>query len=318
MIKLDIFEPNSLPGHPSCHAATITELPNGCLLAAWYAGSREGAPDVAIFTASYDPRSQTWNSPQIVIDTPNKPEGNPVLFTDPSNTIWLFYVTMHGSGWDTCTLHYICSHDAGLSWSQPVMLQDEWGWMIRNKPIVLSSGAYLLPAYDERDWTSFMLLSNDGGNSWAPSAHITAPSGVIQPAVVELSDGTLLAYMRCGGRGGVIWQARSHDGGWSWSDAAPTDFPNPNSGIELIKLRDGTLLLIFNNSSTTRTPLSVALSTDEGRTWDIICDIETDDGEFSYPAAIQSSDGTVHIVFTYRRETIRHVIFDEVISYTPG
>jgi len=57
------------------------------------------------------------------------------------------------------------------------------------------------------------------------------------------------------------------------------------------------------------TPLSVAVSPD-GRQWEVKLDLETNPGEYSYPAVIQTSDATVHITYTYLRKSIKHVILD--------
>jgi predicted neuraminidase len=110
-----IFE--KVEGFPSCHAATIEELPNGDLLVAWYAGAFEGSPDVAILSSRRAKSSDKWSQPKVLIDTPNKPEGNPVLWCDPKGTLWLFYVTMQGDGWTTCNMKYIQSTDNGKTWS---------------------------------------------------------------------------------------------------------------------------------------------------------------------------------------------------------
>jgi len=68
-------------------------------------------------------------------------------------------------------------------------------------------------------------------------------------------------------------------------------------------------LLVFNNTPKGRTPLSVAVSPD-GRQWEVKLDLETNPGEYSYPAVIQTSDATVHITYTYLRKSIKHVILD--------
>lgn len=100
---------------PSCHCASIVELENKDILAVWYAGSREGARDVAIYGSRLKYGSEKWSRVEMIVDTPNLPEGNPVLFRDSNNVIWLFYVTMYGRGWETCKIKYIVSEDNGLS-----------------------------------------------------------------------------------------------------------------------------------------------------------------------------------------------------------
>ncbi len=64
---------------PKCHCSTITELPGGDLLGAWYAGSQEGKPDVAVMVARYLREEGCWTEAAVLWDTPGMPEGNPVV-----------------------------------------------------------------------------------------------------------------------------------------------------------------------------------------------------------------------------------------------
>jgi len=304
-----IFAPQ--PDRPSCHASTIAELSNGDLLCAWYAGQREAAPDVAILAARLPASGDSWTAPQVIVDTPNQPEGNPVLFQTPDGRLWLFYVTIEGRGWQDCPLKLRTSEDGGNTWSPERILRAEHGWMTRNKPLVLDNGDWVLPLYDERTWASLFGISSDASASWQFTEPLASQPGNIQPSVVQLGDGSLLALMRTGGQGGYLWQSRSLDLGRTWEEPTPTELPNPNAAADMVRLRSGSLVLAFNNTRVGRTPLSVALSRDEGRTWPIIRDLETGPGEYSYPALIVASDGLVHLTYTYRRESIKHVAFDE-------
>jgi predicted neuraminidase len=303
---------DEVPGYPSCHAATIAELGNGDLLTAWYAGSREGATDVAILASRLPRGSERWTPPAVIEDTPDKSEGNPVLFVDRQGTVWLFFVTMHGDGWTQCKVKYKKSTDQGRTWGEVVVLRDELGWMTGNKPTVLKNGEILLPLYDERQWSTVVMISGDGGKTWKPTAEITSTPGNIQATVAELSDGSLLSLMRSGGRGEpYIWQATSKDRGRTWSQAAPSGLKNPNARIDLVRLSNGHLVLAFNDTFRGRTPLNVALSQDEGKTWPFNRKVETQPGEYSYPAIIQARDGMIHLVYTYRRTHIKHLRFNE-------
>ena len=202
-----IFEQQ--PNFPSCHASTITELPNGDLLAAWYAGSREGEKDVAIFVSRRFYGSEGWIEPEMVVNTPDCSEGNPVLFADTNDQIWLFYVTMYGSRWTQCKMYYKQSSTMGYSWDESVVLREELGWMTRSIPLYLSNGEILLPVYDERNWHSIVMISGNGGETWNTYGDVSSPKGVIQPTVVERTDGSLLMLMRS--RDGEIWRSTSTD-----------------------------------------------------------------------------------------------------------
>jgi len=84
---------------------------------------------------------------------------------------------------------------------------------------------------------------------------------------------------------------------------------NPNSGIDAAMLRDGRALLVYNDTSRGRSPLNVAVSAD-GREWKNVVTLESQPGEYSYPAIIQTSDGLVHITYTWKRERVRHVVLN--------
>src|SRR5262249_13175538 len=154
-----------------------------------------------------------------------------------------------------------------------VLSLDE-GDMVRNRPIVLDAGDYLLPIYHETghdpesvgpDSTSLFLRFHPSRRAWTRTGAIRSPRGNIQPAVVQLADGRLVASCRRGGdydprTVGYIVRSESRDGGRTWTDGADSPFPNPNAAVEFLKLRSGRLLLIFNDSMTRRTPLTAALS----------------------------------------------------------
>jgi len=309
-----IFAPHSVPKYPSCHASTLVELPGGELLAAWFAGSEEGASDTAELGARRAPGATLWTAPTVLVDTPGKSDGNSVLHLDRKNRVWIFYVTKERDRepqWAQCRVKYRISTDGGHTFGPERILREELGWMVRNKPIDLANGDLLLPLYDERNWSSLMDISTDDGATWAPSAPLAGQGGNIQPTVVQLSDGSLLAFMRTGSPHHLLWKSTSRDNGRTWSPLVETDFPNPNSACDMVRLRNGHLALVWNDSPRDRSPLTVALSSDEGRTWPYRRHLETARGEFSYPAVIQTCDGLIHVTYTYRRTSIKHVAFNE-------
>ena len=91
----------------------------------------------------------------------------------------------------------------------------------------------------------------------------------------------------------------------------PTAPKNPDSGITMTKLTNGHLLLVYNDSQTKRTPLSIVRSTDEGRSWEEPRQLESNPGEYSYPCVIQTADGQIHVSYTFRRYAIKHVELNE-------
>jgi predicted neuraminidase len=175
--------------------------------------------------------------------------------------------------------------------------------VLRNPPITLSDGTMVLPL--DGPGGGVFLLSANGGETWTRGG--TASKGS-QPTLAQREDGSLLTFMRSRPR---TTRATSLDGGVSWSATESTTLRNPGSGISMVQLSNKNLALAFNDSTVDRTPLSIARSTDEGQTWEEPLHLESNPGEYSYPCIIQSSDGQIHVSYTFRRYSIKHVEFNE-------
>jgi len=307
---------DEIEGRPSCHVGTIAELPSGEYLAAFYAGTHEGHTDVAILTAHLRSEIDGWEYIRTVVDTPGKSDGNAVLHVDTYGHVWLFYVTQQEPGWDHVLMYAMKSEDEGRTWEDPISVGDTLGWMPKNKPICLQSGRTVWPCYDERSWRGFCLISDDGCVTWEQSGFMQAPVGVIQPTLIPREDGSILALLRTGASADdpdncVIWKSVSSDEGMTWSPCERTDLPNPNSGFDAVKLDTGGVVLIYNDSGTARHPLTLALSKDDGQTWPLKRNIETQQAEFSYPSIIQGHGGRIHAIYTYKRTHMKHVAFSQ-------
>ena len=107
-----------------------------------------------------------------------------------------------------------------------------------------------------------------------------------------------------------ICRAESLDSGKTWKAAEPTDLLNPSSGIDVARTGPSELFLIYNPSTLLRTPISLARSADNGKTWAKVHDLETEVGEFSYPAMIVSESGNLEITYTFNRKHIKHESVD--------
>jgi predicted neuraminidase len=117
--------------------------------------------------------------------------------------------------------------------------------------------------------------------------------------------------MYCRARGvGFVCRAESADGGETWSAAVPTELPNPNSGLDGVRTANGDWYLVYNHTAKGRTPLNLTRSTDQGKTWKMVATLEDQQGEYSYPAIIQSQDGQLHITYTWNRRHIQHRTVD--------
>ncbi len=312
-----IFE--KIPGAPVHHASSIAQASNGDLLVTWYGGSYESSDDEALFMARRKKGQATWDKPQMLLRHPTAPVGNAVIFTDQKNRLWIVWGRMEAkqpllahTGWERTRLLYRISEDNGYTWSKDELFPlDTTGWLPRNLPIKLSTGELVVPLSDERDNKdlSFFVITKDAGKTWTRSAIIpNAQSQGEQPTVAQRKDGSLLAFLRTGPR---LLQTESADRGMTWSPAKLTDLKNPDAAISLCALKNGNLLLAWNNQERGRSPLHIARSTDGGKTWGNPLMLESNPGEYSYPSVFQSSDGLIHVIYTYRRWSIKHVVFNE-------
>lgn len=303
----------STPPTPTAHASTIVEA-GGTLIAAWFGGTAEGAPDVGIWLARRV--AGKWTTPVEVAnctqaDGTQLPCWNPVLFKPKVGPLMLFYkvgANTHGWWGEVRT-----SPDGGATWGNPRKLPAGIIGPVKNKPIQLTNGTIISPSSTESGdtppkWQVHFERSSDRGATWTTVAPPDAPNvNAIQPTIFTLGDGSLDALVRT--QSTRVFETKSADGGATWSALMPTDLPNPNSGIDGITLKDGRRLLVFNRSETERTPLNVAVSAD-GKTWTDILVLEKDPGEYSYPAVIQTREGLVHITYTWKRRRIKHVVVD--------
>ena len=300
------------PDYPSVHAATVCELPSGDLMAAWYGGSHEYASDVVILGAFFRRSTGTWTEAVVLVETEGCTVGNPVLFSVRPGELRLFYSVMYEVlNWGACKLKYRVSTDGGVTFGPRHVLRDETGLMPRNTPCVLSNGELLLPLYDDTGvHASVCLISGDEGQSWETSMPIRSTPGNEQPTIVEFPDGELVCLMRTQGRG-PLWRAQSTNRGRTWSSPTPIALPNPDAGVDMVRTPDDRLVLAFNNALYDRSPLTLAVSEDRGKSWRVARDVETEPGEYSYPAIIQGSDGMLHLLYTDRRFAIAHLTFDQ-------
>jgi len=295
---------------PECHASTLVDTKDGPV-AAWFGGTREGHPDVGIWVARHDGRS--WSAP-VEVATGVQPDGkrhpcwNPVLFRPASGPLLLFYKV--GPSPSTWWGLLRTSDDGGRSWSEAARLPDGILGPIKNKPVEPSPGTILCPTSSEHDgWRVHFERSADGGKTWEKTGPINDGKtiGAIQPCILLLPGGKLLSLSRS--RQQKIVECLSADGGKTWGEAALTALPNPNSGIDAVTLADGRHLLVYNPTPKGRSPLNVAVSAD-GKEWKSALVLESEPGEYSYPAVIQAPDGLVHITYTWKRQRVKHVAVD--------
>ena len=313
-----------------CHASTLLRLGQE-LLCCYFGGSREGAADVGIYLSRRS--AQGWSRPQLLVQG-GEANWNPVLCLYQGQVLLFYKEGQAIADWRTYLLR---SEDGGHSWSAPEELVpgDTSGGRgpVRNKCLLLSDGSLLAGGSVEHGlWTAFTDRSEDGVH-WEQSAPIgidslsyrqgekTAEStiavsqqsfygrGVIQPSLWESSPGQVHMLLRSSE--GFIYRSDSTDGGRSWCGAYATELPNNNSGLDLVKAGDGLLYLVCNPVAANwgmRSPLSLFRSADNGRSWQRLLDLESEPGEFSYPAIIAEGE-ELYIAYTWQRQRVAVVHF---------
>jgi len=301
---------------PSCHASTIVETGGG-LVAAWFGGTREGHPDVGIWLSRHV--DGKWSAPAEVA-TGTGADGkqtacfNPVLFQPKGGPLLLFYKSGgHPQGW---AAFLKTSADNGATWSQAAALPEGFVGPVKNKPVQLADGSLLCGSSIETrelpsKWRVQFERTPDFGKTWTKTGFLNdgVTISAIQPSILFLGGEKLLALGRT--RQSKLFQITSDDSGRTWSEMKLIALPNPNSGTDAVTLRDGRHLLVYNHTAKGRSPLNLALSRD-GVTWEAALTLESEPGEYSYPAIIQTADGLVHITYTWKRQRVRHRVVDPV------
>jgi len=327
--------PQDWSGFNNCHASTLLTLPGGDVLVAYFAGQKEGSSDTAIWLSRQ--HQGIWQTPQRTIFSEGLAHWNPVLLKQQGD-IWLFYkVGPNVHEWKT---RYVKSSDDGVTWSSPAELVKRDALPrgpVKNKLLVTSDGCWLAPGSteDDRHWDAFVDRSEDRGQHWqmvqVPIEHQQQAShegsqlwqglqadtlwendlervfqwdGVIQPSLWESSAGHIHMLMRS--TRGRVYRSDSTDNGKSWCAAYATCLPNNNSGIDLVRAAQGVLVLAYNpieGNWGRRFPISLSLSFDNGEHWSTPLDVESGEGEFSYPAIIFEGD-TLHLTYTWNRKNI--------------
>ena len=221
---------------------------------------------------------KTWSKPE-------EPEYVNGRIICPSST--------EGNGWK---IHFEISDDKGKTWRKvgPVEAELSVPTQLR-KPGVKA----------EDDMEAGEAIKGEGAK----------PIYCIQPAILRHKDGRLQVVCRT--RNAKIATSWSSDNGETWSKVTLLDIESNNSGIDAVTLADGRHVMAYNNFETipgtpkgARTPLSIAVSSD-GIVWKHVVTLEDSPvSQYSYPAIIQASDGKIHVVYTWRRQRIKHDVID--------
>ena len=339
-----------IPNEPyeSCHAADLLETPEGDILAVWFAGSDEGNSDISIVISRLDAGSDRWSMPVKVSDDDYCSEQNPSLFQKSRDEIWLVYTAQKAKSKDdvpffnyqyTAQIRRKRSFDGGHTWGPTEVMFSHPGSFCRQKIQVLSNGRYVFGnwyCFDDETRNgsdiSVIHLSDDEGVTWR-DVEIPESRGKVHANLVEMDGGRIVALMRSRSAD-YIYRSVSEDWGETWSVPEKTELANNNSSISAIRLASGDVAVVCNpvgyshDSSKTywpaqRCPVEIAISTDQGITWDYRRIIEPGEGfcgrcndinnmRYEYPVMMQSADGSIYVAYSaYDRRNIKFAIINE-------
>ncbi|MEO6173721.1 MAG: sialidase family protein [Flavobacterium circumlabens] len=304
------------------HAATLVEIKPNQIMAAWFGGKYEGAKDVGIYFSVY--KDKKWSVPQnlvqpAIIKGDTLPCWNPVLFKSKSQNLYLFYkVGKNPREWFGAM---ITSKDNGATWSAPKYLPEGILGPIKNKPVEVVPGIILCGSSTEstenNQWRVHVETYTEATDIWEKIGVADQKQfDVIQPTFLVHANNTIQMLSRS--KHNKIITSWSKDNGRNWAETDSLNVVNSNSGIDALTLSKKSFLLVNNplpqgkDWFNGRNILDVEYSAN-GISWKKLFDLENQkEGEFSYPAIIRTSDGKIHVLYTYNRKYIKHVTFDVI------
>jgi predicted neuraminidase len=281
----------------STHAASLVELGDGRIRAFWFAGSREGAPDVVIRSAVFDPAKNTWSPERSIVnreDTEHallryvKKIGNPVAQRAPDGKLWLYYVTVSLGGWAGSSITAVASTDDGATWGTPRRLITSpfinISTLIKGTPFMYSDGTMGLPVYHEFIGKFGELLRIDGNGNLITKQRLSDGKSTLQPVVLITSPLQAKVLMRRSGNSPKrVISTMTDDAGQHWTVPRPTALANPDAAISGVVLPDGKMLVVLNNIEEGRDALSLVVSADDGATWKTVYQLEDQRGQPTDP-----------------------------------
>lgn len=317
---------------PSVHSATAVELPDGSIRAFWFGGSREGATDVAIWSASW--KAGKWAEPSLAVSRDQvaratgryvRKLGNPVAYVSDNGRITLFVVSVALGGWSGSAIDRLVLDSDGKTIlsarrlvASPVL---NVGTLVRGAVIEGGAGELLLPAYHEtvRKFPLLLRIGREGKVLTRGGPKVRGD--LFQPwQLVSEDDGHEIFLRRGEGTAPRVHYSRSATKWGSdvgeWTAPVPIPVSNPNSGISALRLDDGSILLAANPETDSRETLSLLRAKEVSGPWSVVFTVDNpsreDDEkdlkrvEYSYPWLMHDHEGAIHLFYTWNRREIRH------------
>jgi alpha-L-rhamnosidase len=289
---------------------------------------------------TYDYITKTTRLQNVPTTLKRKSCWNPVLYEMPNGELWLFFKI--GSSVSDWTGWLAKSKDGGKTWSdkEPLGYDAEgraYLGPIKNKPELIDNRLLCPSSTEDNGWRFHVEILDLSDGLWKTDKPVSElnwkyipvesteavktddnerhPIDCIQPSILKLKDGRLQVLMRT--HNARLATSFSSDNGETWTPVILTEVENNQSGTDAVTLKDGRHALIYNNFETlpltkkgVRTPCSIALS-DDGMHWRHVLTLEDSPiDQYSYPAIIQGRDGTLHCIYTWRRQRVAYKQID--------
>ncbi len=323
--RLERIVISSIDGYRQSSYPSIERLADGRLLCVFSAiDKRTGGKMIVAGRFSSD-HGRTWSEPQVLIDTKGLHDYDPNIVVIGRRVIVSSTTTPAGEAITVSRTIAVRSEDNGRTWGKPydIPMGHRYTSGKINNGIVLRDGSVLfgytwepqlekiekLPSEGDMIQRSAVMISRDGGDTWTSSEGVAddalkirdrkgAISGICEPAIVELSDGTIYMLARTGVE--RLYESRSKDGGQTWSRPVASPLTGHNAPAAVCRFtgkRPG-ILVVWNNSPVDRWPLCVAASFDDARTWTPPVEIANTPGfQCSYPGCTQAADGKLVVTW---------------------
>ena len=331
------YDIDPTPEHPRNTEGAFVTLKSGRILFS-YSQFSEGQHDhspSAIAEIYSDDQGRTWSKPRVVVPTGSYQNIMSVSFLRLASGKILRFHCVKRTKWLDCHPVLSVSTDEGVTWSEPRQVINAPGYFVLNNDRIIqtSSGRIIIPLAFHRSKTTtddesafdaraidIWFYSDDEGATWKESKTwwglpVASGSGLQEPGVVQLADGSLYGWSRTDQR--FQYDFRSTDNGLTWSAPQPTKLSSPNSPASIKRLPgSAALMVVYNDHSgrvpaptklTQRAPLVVSFSTDGAKTWDAPQLIEDDLGGWYCYTAIHFTDDAVLLAYVAGNDQIGHL-----------
>lgn len=300
--------------YPHAHCASLIEFEK-ILYCVWYVYKEEEFQNARLVISSFNSSLKRWTQPILLLDRPGKSQGNPLFFKF-KNELYLLFVFLEGHYWNSARLYISKCNPVLGQLSEPLRTNQPLGMMTRHRPLVKAEEV-ILAAYDEDKKQTVFLRGTPPFIDWQPISMLDP--GPIQGDIIPMGEKETMIILRATDDRRKVIRAHSADDCHTFPFVYPTPLPCPLSGVAAHRDLEGNILVAHNNTDLhKRSPLSLSASNDGLKSIHKTIDIESGEGEFSYPDLYSDEEGKLHIVYTHNRDKIGHYMLypDDIKNLT--